>query len=85
VGRRIIEADVRVSPGHDKFVPVNYFLKYHPTYISATIQDDEGVEKMRGILERISLDDYELRAHPLPSAESPVKQEYLCLFARKQP
>jgi arabinofuranosyltransferase len=84
VGRRVIEADVRVSPGHDKFVPVNYFLKYHPTYISASIEDGEGVERMRSILERIGLEEYELRTHPLESAESPTKQEYLCLFARKQ-
>jgi hypothetical protein len=85
VGRRVIEADVRVSPGHDKFVPINYFFKYNPTYIHASIQDDEGIERMRYVLERIGLDEYELRAFPLPSAESPATQEYLCLFARERP
>jgi hypothetical protein len=84
VGRRHIE-DVRVSPGHDKFVPVNYFLKYNPTYIHASIQDRDGVEEMRAYLDRIRLEEYKLRTHPIRSAQSPEKQEYLCFFARERP
>lgn len=85
VGRRVIEPGVRVSPGHDKFVPINYFLKYNPTYIHASIQDGEGVENMQSILNRIGLEKYELRTYPIPPADSPGKEEYLCLFARERP
>jgi len=85
VARRPVPADVRVSPGHDRFVPLNYFLKYHPTYISATIQDEAGVRRMRSILERMGLDEYELRTFPIQSNDPAAGREYLCLYARKQP
>jgi hypothetical protein len=84
VGRRRIE-DIRVSPGHDKFVPINQFLKHNPTYIHASIQDKEGVEQLRSYLPRIKLEEYELRTYPIRPNESSDKEEFLCFFARKQP
>ncbi|MFH1755970.1 MAG: hypothetical protein ABIA59_09730 [Candidatus Latescibacterota bacterium] len=84
VGRRKIK-DIRVSPGHDKFVPINNFLKYNPTYIHASIQDRDGIEQMRYYLTRIGLKEYELRTHLLRPASSAGEEEYLCLFARERP
>ncbi len=75
---------IRLSPGHDKFVPLGYFLKYKPTYLHASVENEYGVKRLTALLKRIGVGGYVFRAHEIQSPAFSAKKEYLCLFVREQ-
>jgi hypothetical protein len=81
VARREV-TKARFSPGHDKFVPFQYFLKYKPTYLHASLENEYSRIRVSDILERSNIPGYEVRCREITFENGGSDGEYLCVYAR---